>query len=141
MAQVEKSKFRNTTNGFLGAITIDHRGERKGISIPPGDDVWLSDDEILETAEAPRDPVDSPFTDQIELVRDPDNPDAEPKEINHGPRLVLVTERRPVPSLSDRQLPDTGGEKGTTTTAVPVSPPKGSYAPGEEIGTPEAQPA
>lgn len=56
-----KSKFRNDSGGVAGAIQLDHRGEAKGIPVYPGESVWLTEQEQVLTANAPRNEEDNPF--------------------------------------------------------------------------------
>jgi hypothetical protein len=52
--QVERAEFRNTTNGWIGAIKLTSRGEVQPVAVAPGDTVWLSEEEQELTANAPR---------------------------------------------------------------------------------------
>jgi hypothetical protein len=54
MAHTIRDEFRNDSGGFIGVITINARGDRVGIAVPPGESVWLSEEEQIETANAPR---------------------------------------------------------------------------------------
>lgn len=119
MAKVERAEFRNTTNGWIGAIRLDGRGEEKPIAVAPGDTVWLSQEEQELTANAPRRPEDNPFLAQPFENRDPNT--GEVLEEGERPQLELVSSARP-----------TGG----TTRTIPGVPPRGSYRDGEETGTP-----
>lgn len=62
--QVEKREFKNNTAGWLGVVTIDHKGEEKGVSIEPFGTIWLSEAEVILTARAPRLAEDNPFVEQ-----------------------------------------------------------------------------
>lgn len=114
-----KTLFRNITNGYVGAITIDRRGERRAVAVGPGDEVALSEEEQQETANAPRDPRDNPFLKSSTDVRDGDS--GAVIEAGEKPQLEAVAESRPI-----------GNQRPIGTPA------QGSYAPGEEVGTPEA---
>jgi hypothetical protein len=56
----ELFRFRNTTQGHVGAIKIDRRGDRRSIPVGPGEIVELSEEEQEATARAPRDPGEQP---------------------------------------------------------------------------------
>lgn len=56
-----KSKFRNTSGGVAGAIQLDHQNQAKGIPVYPNEEVWLTEQEQVLTANAPRNPEDNPF--------------------------------------------------------------------------------
>lgn len=60
MAQ-EKSKFTNSSGGFIGVVRIEN-GKERGVSVRPNDSVWLSEEEQVATANAPRNDADNPFT-------------------------------------------------------------------------------
>lgn len=57
-----KSKFRNAGKGVVGVVTIGLDGRPKGIPVSPNDFVWLTEEEQVLTANAPRNPEDNPFT-------------------------------------------------------------------------------
>ena len=124
MALDGKAEFRNTTTGFIGAITYTPSGEEKAIAVAPGDTVWLSEDEQELTANAPRLADDNPFLSRPFEVRDPNT--GELLESGERPQLELVSEHRMVPSRK-REIP--GIAKGEPA-------PEGAFAQGEEVGTP-----
>jgi hypothetical protein len=37
-----KDEFTNTTDGWIGAVQIDHTGKAVGVSVEPGGSVFLS---------------------------------------------------------------------------------------------------
>lgn len=57
-----KSKFKNTGKGVAGAVQLDHQNQAKGVPVYPGESVWLSEQEQVLTAQAPRNEEDNPFT-------------------------------------------------------------------------------
>lgn len=79
----EKAEFRNRTDGFIGVVVINEKGDRHGASVGPGDRVWLSEQEQILTASAPKLDKDNPFVGGHE---------------DGGAALELVTEKRPVRS-------------------------------------------
>lgn len=122
--------FENTTQGYVGAIKVDRRGERRSISVAPGDRVELTEEEQQITAESHRDPKGNPFIPQDYKIHDANN--GALLEEGRRPPLQKVTDRRPIGS----DQPAADGEVGAA--AEPAGdPPQGSYAPGEEVGTPE----
>jgi len=69
-----KSLFRNATSGQVGVVTIEPGGKERGIAVAPGGEVWLSEDEQVVTANAPRKDEDNPFRNgQLELVEEASN--------------------------------------------------------------------
>lgn len=56
-----RSEFTNESGGFVGVVFIED-GKRRGGSVRPGDSVWLSEEEQIATANAPRRDADNPFT-------------------------------------------------------------------------------
>jgi hypothetical protein len=124
MAHDEQTEiFENTTTGFLGAIKIDRRGDRRSVSIAPGERVELTKEEQEVTAEAHRDPKGNPFVEQDFEVRDMNT--GELKESGRRPPLQLVTERRPIGSDQE----EVGAPPAPAGDAA-----EGSFAPGEEVG-------
>ena len=156
--QVERAEFRNTTNGWIGAIKLTSRGEVQPVAVAPGDTVWLSEEEQELTANAPRKPQDSPFEQQPYTVHDRNT--GEVVEEGTRAQLEMVDEARRIPGRSgNRSVPGTkkrnegdGQEKGDgvdvpadgeertvevgAATPPAGDPPTGEYASGEEVGTP-----
>src|SRR5437763_614293 len=91
---VEKKCYRNNTAGWLGVVKLDHLGAERGHPVEPYGQVWLSDDEAILTARAPRDPKDNPFVEQTFQFYD------EAGKIVSAPMrpLVLVKDARYSPS-------------------------------------------
>lgn len=58
-----KSKFRNTSGGVAGAVTLDANNQARGVPVYPDESIWLTEMEQMLTANAPRNEVDNPFTD------------------------------------------------------------------------------
>lgn len=56
-----RSEFQNESGGFVG-VTFIEEGKRRGGSVPPGESVWLTEEEQIATANAPRRDEDNPFT-------------------------------------------------------------------------------
>lgn len=98
---VEKSQFRNMTDGWVGAVVIGPRGDDRGVGVEPGGTVWLSKPEQILTANAPRKPEDNPFIEQTRTITDPQT--GETEEVKVTP-LVPIQENRFVPS-SHRPIP------------------------------------
>lgn len=122
----EKQLFRNTTQGHVGVVTMDRRGERFPIAVGPGETVWLSEEEREATARAPREARHNPFVDQPFVAYDEHG---EVIERGTRPQLVLDNEARPT---GDRPI---GSEVAAATPGG--TPPEGSFATGEEVGVPQ----
>lgn len=138
----KRAKFRNESSGRCGVIKIDARGERKALSVAPGEEVWLTQQEIIETAEAPRQAKDSPFEPQrVEVLDDETgqivrNSDGTAVYRTVPAALQQLTEGRPVPTTRTiPHVPSIGGEPA----AEPAPAAEGKNTPGEELGTPEAK--
>jgi hypothetical protein len=68
----QKSEFRNASQGHVGVITLEPGGKEKAIAVRPGHSVWLTEDEQILTANAPRQDEDNPFLNgDLELVTAP----------------------------------------------------------------------
>lgn len=131
---MDKTIFRNTTAGYVGAITISTRGEEKAVAVSPGGEIALSVEEEEATANAPRDPRDNPFLESSTDARDPET--GALIEAGTKPMLERVTEKRAIGS--SRPI----GSRSAEETGAPPAPsgpaPEGSYAQGEEVGDPAA---
>jgi len=57
-----QSKFTNVSGGVAGAIKLNHRSEPQGVAVFPNESIWLTEQEEVLTANAPRNPEDNPFT-------------------------------------------------------------------------------
>ena len=64
-AEVAKKPYKNQTAGWLGVVKLDHLGAQVGHAVEPFGTVYLTDDEAILTARAPRDPKDNPFEEQV----------------------------------------------------------------------------
>jgi hypothetical protein len=118
---VKRVRFENTTEGFVGAITIDARGEHRGVAVEPHGTIELSEEEQIATANAPRHAEDSPFEEREEPEYDDEGKLL--RTVKAQPQLIPVSASRPIPST--RPIPGT-------------DPPTGSFRDGEEVGTPIA---
>lgn len=129
-----RDEFVNTTPGWVGAVQIGPHGEQAGIAIEPNGSVWLTEDEQILTANAPRSDADNPF---IPRVEQPMNADDEVK--THQPVLVLRTKgaeiksRRPFGEQAQVDHSETGAAPIPQGDAI-----EGEHAAGEEVGTPAA---
>lgn len=113
MSPVQKQRFKNQSAGWVGAVNIGPKGDEKGVAIAPGAEVWLSEDEKILTANAPKKAEDSPFMEQT-FTRI--NRTTGKKETYKLTPLVLVSADRFVPG-TDRPVP--GGIEEPVTTAAP----------------------
>lgn len=73
--RVEKQEFKNQTGGWLGVVVIGPKGDDRGASVEAGGSVWLSEEEQVLTANAPRRPEDNPFVEQTFESVDPNTGD------------------------------------------------------------------
>jgi hypothetical protein len=122
--QVEKQQFRNESGGFIGVVKIDAKGEEKGAAVEPGGTVWLTLNEQVATANAPRQAKDNPFLPTTFTRVNPDTSEIEEYEVTP---LVPISESRYVPA-GDRPVP--GFQSQVTPPPVPVTPTgQGAVAP------------
>lgn len=105
--------FRNTSQGYVGAVKIDGRGNRDSVPVEPGGTVWLTPEEIELTARAPRDAKNNPFIDQPYEVLDSNT--GESIEAGSRPLLVPDDEERFVPAAMAGSRDE--NEETATTTA------------------------
>lgn len=123
-----KDEFINTSDGWVGVSTLKPNGEARGAAVEPGGSVFLSEEEQILTANAPRSDEDNPFANgSLVLAR----------------RAVDVPNRRPWGEHPGAPEPDETPvepeEEETGAAPAPQEePPEGERAPGEEVATPEA---
>lgn len=103
MTSIQKQQFQNMSGGHLGVVVIGPKGVETGIPVPPDGFVWLSEEEQILTANAPRSPKDNPFTEKTRSYIDSDTGEA--KTETYTP-LVPSSEERFVPSQA-RYVPGT----------------------------------
>lgn len=127
VATITRDEFENTGKGFVGVVTLDDDRKRKAIAVRPGATVWLSEEEQVLTANAPRSEADNPLANGTLVLR------STGEEIRH---------RRPIrPPAVEEPAAAEPEEQETETGAAPApqgEPEEGKRAPNEEVGTPEA---
>lgn len=101
---VDKKCYLNQTAGWLGVVKLDHLGAPYGDSVEPHGHVYLSDEEAILTARAPKSAKDNPFEEQSFMFQDQNGTHVE----QMMRALVLVTDDSDVPS-DDRYVPIPGG--------------------------------
>lgn len=117
----QKSKFTNVSGGVAGAVQLDHEGHAKGVAIFPGESIWLTEQEEVLTANAPRNESDNPFTNgSLRLdVRAVDAGHARPI----GSKMDQpMEERPPLPPEASEGDPESIDLK--VETGAPNDPPK-----------------
>lgn len=138
---VEKTEFKNRSGGHLGVVVLDREGKPVGANVEPDGAVFLSDDEMRLTAQAPRSNENNPFVPKKHEIRDPRTGDVVEEGV--WAALEKVAERRPVPigqGREERFIPSTSAEETGAPSAPQGPPPEGKFQPGEEVGDPTAQP-
>lgn len=110
-AQVDKKAYRNQTAGWLGVVKLDHLGAQQGHPVEPHGSVYLSDEEAILTARAPREAKDNPFVEQSFMFEDQQGQRVEKMLAP----LVLITDDKDVPT-DDRFTPV--GEINTAKVAA-----------------------
>lgn len=119
-----KDEFVNTSSGWIGAVQVDHNGRAMGVSVEPGGSIFLSEEEQILTANAPRMDEDNPFINGALELRT---------------RAVEIRNRRPFGAqAAEAKAAPAEAEETGATPAPEAAPPQGSAAPGEEVATPEA---
>lgn len=153
-----KRKFINQGLGWVGYVSIQADGKPKGMSLAPGEGVWLSEKEERLTAEAPQNAEDNPFVATFQRPTE-FNSDREPIafETVHGmlvlsdePARPIASERYTPPHAGEEPAPQPGppepasepaapGEEQTGVAPEPrEKPEEGQRAPDETVGTPDA---
>lgn len=114
-----RREWKNTTRGFQSAVRVNARGEEGGVTVDPGQTVWLNAEEEELTAKAPRDAEKNPFLPQPFEDRDPAT--GEIVESGERPVFVLADEERYVPprgSASEDEETATPGAKSPGAKAA-----------------------
>jgi hypothetical protein len=144
---IEKQAFRNDSPGWIGVTVIGPEGRPKGKGVEPGAIEWLSEQEQILTANAPRNAEDNPFVEQklyfgvdaegnpIERVVTPLTPVTENRYVPAGSRPIpahnmatqpsadeIASEQPPQPEPTPAPSPSTPPAAQTPTPAPPVPP-------------------
>lgn len=130
MTSTYKDQFRNDSGGFISVVTIDARNNANAVAVRPGDTVWLSEEEQILTANAPRNEADNPLTNGSLTLT------LEGKEIKNA-RPLRPTAETPEPEPTEGDVEEETGETGAPPAPV-GEPEEGQRAPTEEVATPEA---
>lgn len=134
-----RSEWKNVSEGVVGVVVYDDRNQRGGIGVKPGDSVWLTEQERIATANAPRREENNPFANGALVL---------------ATRAADVRNRRPfgdaetppvngTPSVPEEDEEGIREERPATEEEVGApplpegDPERGSRPPGEEVGTPE----
>jgi hypothetical protein len=159
---MERAEFRNDSPGIAGAVAIED-GKRRGITVKPNESVWLSEEEQIATANAPRKDEDNPFVNgTFTLVTDPQQV-ANRRPLGHSslpqvptPEAAQAKADAKAKQAQAKQAEEAKrAEKAKAQAEQGVTPVKeqketgaaaepqgeaaqGSRPSGEEVGTPEA---
>jgi hypothetical protein len=98
---IQKQQFKNESGGWIGVVVINAKGEDTGASVEPGGTVWLSEQEQILTANAPRKAEDNPFLPHTFQRVNPTTSEIEDYTVTP---LVPISENRYVPA-GDRPIP------------------------------------
>lgn len=113
-----RSEFVNVSGGVIGVVVLDGDGKRKGIPVKPNDSVWLTEEEEILTANAPRNDSDNPFAQGWLQLKT---------------RASDVINRRPIGSRG-RQAPTPVAPSEPEVEDGNSAPPPRVERPGEEVG-------
>lgn len=114
MARISKQQFRNQSGGWIGVVVIGPKGDEKGIPVENDHTVWLSEEEQILTANAPRYAEDNPFVPWKRRVLNDETGQFEEREITP---LVAINEARPVPA-NYRPIPSDISDAAATREAM-----------------------
>jgi hypothetical protein len=101
---IEKKEYQNNTSGWIGVAVLDHDGKPQGVNVEPGGTIWLSEQEAILTARAPKRAEHNPFEERSYLALNSDGQREEIKmrpltEVGGGARHITPSERY-VPGLT-----------------------------------------
>jgi hypothetical protein len=125
MSKVVRDEFVNDAGSTIGVVTVDHRGEPNAKPVLSGETVWLSREEQILTANAPRNEADNVLV------------NGKLRKITSG---VDIESRRPL-APAEAPAPAAPVEIAEVGTVVAEQPPaeNGQLQPTEEVATPAAQ--
>jgi hypothetical protein len=138
-----RDEFVNTTEGWIGAVKIGPHGEQRGMAIGPHGNVWLSEDEQILTANAPRADADNPF---LERTIPPEEPGGLvtklPPLLQLRTKGVEIKSRRPFGAdAQEPEQPDEAEQEETGAAPLPEGEPaEGTRPAEEEVATPNVVP-
>lgn len=113
----EKTEFRNTTDHIIGVITIEPGGRHVPLPLVGGATVWLTEDEQIATANAPKANEDNPFINgDLERVGAPENrrnrrPIGIPQEQESDSEKQQREEARVAKAKRDKEVADQVSEE------------------------------
>lgn len=115
-----RDEFINQTQGWVGAVQINRKGDEVAVAVEPGASVFLNEEERELTARAHKRAADSPF---------------EPRRVTfYDVETRDETETKTIAPLERAEkVRATGAAEEPANEA-----PKGVHAPDEEVGTPDA---
>lgn len=97
---MEKAEFRNDSRGVCGVVVIPAGEKPRGLPVKPGETIWLTEEEQIATANAPRNAEDNPFVNGTLSLA------TEPKDIvNRRPIGHTEAEQAPM-SEADQEKAD-----------------------------------
>lgn len=123
-----KDEFVNTSDGWVGVVQLDHLGQAKGQAVEPGGSTFLSEEEQILTANAPRLDEDNPFANGTLALKT---------------RAVEMVNRRPYGehagiALAEADEPEVDTSETGAAPPPAGDPPEGTRLPEEEVATPDA---
>lgn len=132
---ITKDEFVNDSEGYIGVVVINARGEQGAAAVAPGDTVWLSEEEQVLTANAPRHDGDNPLINgKLRLV-------TEAQEIRSKRPIRPAEGEAPgePEEEAEEEAEEAPAAEETGAAPAPTGPaPEGERAAHEEVGTPEA---
>jgi hypothetical protein len=97
---MEKAEFKNTSPGVCGVTILEPGGKPKGIAVKSGDTIWLTEEEQILTANAPRKAEDNPFVNGTLTLA------TEPKDIANRRPIGHTERQQPEMSVEDQAAAD-----------------------------------
>ena len=158
-----KSEFRNDSGGVQGVVVI-REGKEHGTALKPGESIWLTEEEQIATANAPKKDSDNPFqngsltlvTQAQEIanrrpIGDPQTgKNASSRETEEEAKARIAKQKaaaekrkaeeaeRTKRAQAQAEQPATPVEDSGATISPAGRPTHGKRGAGEEVATPEA---
>lgn len=137
-----RSEFINESSGTVGVVLFDRRGERGGGVVKPGESIWLTEEEEVATANAPKKPSDNPFINGMLRMVTPAEQMVSKRPIGSRESAAAPIEPSKAPKGPEELVEPPRVERDATEEvgAPPLpegDPEEGVRQPAEEVGNPQ----
>jgi hypothetical protein len=134
-----RSEYENTRDHFIGVMTEREDRKMKALAVAPNATIWLTEEEEIATANAPRSDADNPFINGDLKLLTPSKMVANRRPTGDTTKAQVPVPEAPVPPSAEEPAPDAGdagdaapsGGEGEGGSAAPTEEPKAPASPPE----------